>query len=125
MSLTACPSTRVGGSSLSSSRWRRPEYLRARRDFALNATNTVRQTRAKWIDLCADYGARIEIIYLEPPLPQLLHQNRNRPTAVLESILKAGLERLGRTERVSRGAKPFFVPAGRGLVERWSGSPFL
>lgn len=66
----------------------------------LNATNTVRKTRAKWIDLCADYGARIEIIYLEAPLPELLEQNRNRPTAVPESIIQRLLEKLEPPMRV-------------------------
>jgi putative nucleotidyltransferase with HDIG domain len=76
------------------------EHLRARRDFALNATNTVRQTRGKWIDLCADYGARIEIIYLEPPLQELLAQNSNRPTAVPESIIQRLLDKLEPPTRV-------------------------
>ena len=43
------------------------EHLRAGRDFAFNATNTVRQTRERWIDLFADYAARVEVVYLEPP----------------------------------------------------------
>ncbi|MFN0021183.1 MAG: AAA family ATPase [Pirellulaceae bacterium] len=64
------------------------------------ATNTIRQTRAKLIDLCADYGARIEIIYLEPPLPQLLDQNRNRPTPVPESIIHRLLDKLDPPTRV-------------------------
>jgi hypothetical protein len=45
------------------------EHLRAGRDFVFNATNTVRQTRKRWIDLFADYGARVELVYVEPPLP--------------------------------------------------------
>ena len=42
--------------------------LRAGRHFAFNATNTMRQTRKRWIDLFAGYGARIELVYIEPPL---------------------------------------------------------
>ncbi len=37
-------------------------------DFAFNRTNITRQVRRRWIDLFADYGARIEIAYLEPEL---------------------------------------------------------
>ena len=47
-------------------------------DFAFNATNTMRQTRKRWIDLFADYGARIEVVYVEPPLPMILEQNGTR-----------------------------------------------
>jgi hypothetical protein len=57
-------------------------------------------TRGKWIDLCADYGAPIEIVYLEPPLPQLLAQNRNREHAVPESVMHRLLEKLEPPTRV-------------------------
>ena len=66
------------------------EHLRAARDFAFT-TNTVRQTRKRWIDLFADYGARVEIVYLEPPLPVILQQNKRRaspvPTEVIERLV--------------------------------------
>jgi putative nucleotidyltransferase with HDIG domain len=54
------------------------ELLRAKSSFAFNATNSLRQTRARWIDLFADYQARIEIVYLEPPFEQILRQNSGR-----------------------------------------------
>ena len=44
------------------------ELMRAEKSFAFSATNLLRQTRKRWIDLFADYGARIEIVYVEPPL---------------------------------------------------------
>src|SRR5581483_9445116 len=50
------------------------EHLRAKRDFAFNATNIVRPTRKRWVDLFADYGARVEMVYVEPPLPQIVQQ---------------------------------------------------
>ena len=56
------------------------ELLRSGRSFAFNATNLLRQTRQRWIDLFADYGARIEIVYVEPPLPVILDQNKRRET---------------------------------------------
>ena len=58
------------------------EHLRAKRDFAFNATNTTRLTRKRWIDLFADYGARVEIVYVEPPIELIFEQNRTRPDPV-------------------------------------------
>jgi len=64
------------------------ELLRAGTSFAFNATNTMRQTRGRWLDLFADYRARIEIVYLEPPLENLLRQNRSRSTFVPEEAIR-------------------------------------
>ncbi len=64
------------------------EHLRAHRDFAFNATNLIAQLRKRWIDLFADYGARIEIIYLEPPLAVILRQNKERQASVPESVIR-------------------------------------
>jgi hypothetical protein len=55
------------------------EHLRSGRDFAFNGTNTVRHTHKRWIDLFADYGARVEMVYVEPPLSVIFHQNQRRP----------------------------------------------
>ncbi len=67
------------------------EYLRAGRDFAFNATNTIRQTRKRWIDLFTEYGARVELVYLEPPLKTIYEQNQRRsrpvPSHVIEQLL--------------------------------------
>jgi putative nucleotidyltransferase with HDIG domain len=70
------------------------ERLRAGRDFAFNATNLTRQIRQRWIELFADYGAHIEIVYLEPPVATLLTQNRERVKRVPESVMHRLLERL-------------------------------
>ncbi len=43
------------------------EPLRAGQNFAFNATNITRRMRQRWIDSFADYGARIETVYIEPP----------------------------------------------------------
>jgi putative nucleotidyltransferase with HDIG domain len=64
------------------------ELLRAKGSFAFNATNTLRQTRGRWIDLFAKYGARIEIVYLEPPILKLLLQNKSRSKAVPEHVIQ-------------------------------------
>lgn len=63
-------------------------HLRAGRGFVLNATNTVRRTREKWIELFNDYNARIEIVYLEPPMRQLLKQNSERTAPVPERVIR-------------------------------------
>ena len=64
------------------------EYLRARTSFAFNATNTMKQTRARWIDLFADYHARIELVYVEPPFNDLLKQNSCRHNRVPERVIR-------------------------------------
>jgi putative nucleotidyltransferase with HDIG domain len=69
-------------------------YLRARKDFAFNATNITRLMRQRWIALFADYGARVETVYLEPPIATILSQNKLRPNPVPEKVILHLLERL-------------------------------
>lgn len=64
------------------------ELLRAGTSFAFNATNTVRQTRVRWIDLFADYNARIEIVYVEPQFERLLKQNKGRTKTVPQHVIR-------------------------------------
>ncbi len=68
------------------------DHLRNCRDFVWNATNISAQLRAKPLRLLRDYGARIKIVYLEPPPERLLAQNRDRassvPFPVLENLLR-------------------------------------
>src|SRR5208283_5263175 len=64
-------------------------HLRAGMDFAFNATNITRQMRRRWIDLFADYGARIEIAYLEPELATILARNQRRKHPVPEKVILA------------------------------------
>jgi len=63
------------------------ELLRARTSFAFNATNLLRQTRQRWIELFADYRARIEMVYVEPPLSVILDQNKRRKKSVPEDVI--------------------------------------
>ncbi|TWT38980.1 AAA family ATPase [Blastopirellula retiformator] len=69
------------------------ELLRANKSFAFNATNTMRLTRGRWLDLFNDYGARIEIVYLEPSLKQILAQNKARSSQVPETVIRKLAER--------------------------------
>ncbi|GAA4444344.1 AAA family ATPase [Novipirellula rosea] len=64
------------------------EHLRAGRSFAFNATNTMKQTRGRWIDLFTDYNARIEIVYVEPLFNDLLKQNKSRANPVPEQVIR-------------------------------------
>jgi predicted kinase len=54
------------------------QQLRTGNDFVFNATNLTRDIRTPWIQLARDYGYRINIVYLEPPIPQVLKQNSSR-----------------------------------------------
>jgi predicted kinase len=64
------------------------ELLRSGQPFAFSATNLLRQTRKRWIDLFADYGARIEIVYVEPPMSDILAQNKRRERSVPENVIR-------------------------------------
>ena len=50
--------------------------------------------RQRWIDLFADYAARVEIVYVEPPLGAILAQNKRRPNPVPEKVILRLLEKL-------------------------------
>jgi predicted kinase len=63
------------------------ELLRARTSFAFNATNLLRQTRRRWVDLFAGYDARIEMVYVEPHLSVILDRNRRRIRPVPEDVI--------------------------------------
>lgn len=82
------------GAVIQAAREKCREHLRAGRDFAFNATNITRQTRDRWISLFADYQARVEIVYLEPPLAVILAQNRARQQPVPEAVIRRLAEKL-------------------------------
>jgi predicted kinase len=65
-------------------------FLRAKTSFAFNATNLLQQTRLRWLDLFADYQARVELVYVEPPFGTILAQNKNRSheQAVPEAVIR-------------------------------------
>ncbi|MEM7474937.1 MAG: AAA family ATPase [Planctomycetota bacterium] len=67
--------------------------LRAGTSFAFNATNTMRVTRARWLDLFADYNAKIEVVYLEPKFQRILKQNKDRGEPVPERVIRKLAER--------------------------------
>jgi predicted kinase len=75
------------GAVIQAARERCRELLRAGRSFAFSATNILKLTRQRWIDLFADYKARIEVVYIEPPLPVILDRNRRRERPVPEKVI--------------------------------------
>ena len=91
--LDVAPTDDQGG-VIQAARERCREYLRAKRDFAFNGTNTMRQTRKRWIDLFAQYGAKIEVVYLEPPLAVLYQRNERREKRIPRQVIERLLSKL-------------------------------
>lgn len=69
-------------------------WLRKGTGFVWNATNVSRLLRGKIIDLAADYGARVRIVYLEPPIPQIRERNRGRRAVVPERVWERMFDKL-------------------------------
>jgi predicted kinase len=82
------------GSVVQAAKERCRELLRSKTSFAFSATNLLRATRKRWIDLFADYGTRIEMVYVEPPFTLLLQQNRQRSKPVPERVVRDLADRL-------------------------------
>jgi predicted kinase len=70
------------------------ELLRTGRSFAFSATNLIRQTRKRWIDLFADYKARVEAVYVEPRFETILSQNKQRQRPVPENVIRELADRV-------------------------------
>jgi predicted kinase len=64
------------------------QFFRSGRSFAFNATNLLKLTRQGWIGLFDDYQARIEVVYIEPPLSVILDQNKRRERPVPERVIR-------------------------------------
>lgn len=62
--------------------------LRRGESFAFNATNLLRQTRGRWLQLFSDYRAQIEIVYIEPPMQRILQQNSQRSASVPTQVIQ-------------------------------------
>lgn len=54
------------------------KLLAAKKDFVWNATNITKQLREIVINLCLDYNAYVEIVYIATPYKRCLKQNNNR-----------------------------------------------
>jgi putative nucleotidyltransferase with HDIG domain len=82
------------GEVIQAAREKSREHLRAGQNFAFNATNITRQMRKRWIDLFTDYGARIEIFYIEPQVATIFAQNKRRMNPVPEKLIMRFLDKL-------------------------------
>lgn len=76
---------------IQAARERAREHLRRGQPFVWNATNLSRDIRARLVDLCQSYGARVRIVFLDTPYRRVLRQNRERdaqvPVAAIERML--------------------------------------
>jgi predicted kinase len=72
---------------IAAARERARELLRRREPFVWNATNVSRQLRARPIGLCADYGARVEIVSVEAAPDALRARNRARDHSVPDAVI--------------------------------------
>ena len=48
----------------------------------------------RWVDLFSEYGARVEIVYLEPPLPVIFGRNEQRSRPVPSKVIERLIEKL-------------------------------
>ena len=67
--------------------------LRAHQPFVWNATHLSQSMRSKTLDLLFSYGAQVEIVHLEQPLPELLRRNHKRDTTLTNAALLRMLHR--------------------------------
>jgi putative nucleotidyltransferase with HDIG domain len=70
------------GKVIEAARERARVYLRTGRNFIWNATNISSRIRAKSLSLFLEYGAHVEIVYLEQDPQVLESHNRDRPNMV-------------------------------------------
>ena len=70
------------------------DYLRSNKNFVVDATNIVKDTRARWINLFRCYNARVRIVYIEPEWSKLLVQNKNRTRPVPEDVVHGLFDKL-------------------------------
>ncbi len=66
------------GPVIAAARQQAREFLRQQHSFIWNATNVTRVVRDPLISLCADYHARLRIVYCEAPLPTIRGRNTQR-----------------------------------------------
>jgi len=80
------------GKVIAVARERAREFLRAEKNFVWNATNLSRRIRGGLIDLFADYGARVRIVYLEAAEGEQRRRNAARHNPVPETALERMLD---------------------------------
>jgi len=73
---------------------RAKQLLRQKTPFVWNATNITPATRQKLVGLFTDYGAAVEILYLETESRERQRRNLSRPRPVPEQVVARMLSQL-------------------------------
>ncbi|MEM9217059.1 MAG: AAA family ATPase [Cyanobacteria bacterium P01_F01_bin.150] len=63
------------------------EYARKQQSFVWNATNISQQLRSGLVNLVTSYRAKVHLVYLEAPWPELVRRNRSRTNPVPQKVL--------------------------------------
>lgn len=82
------------GEIIRESKERARKFLREKKSFVWNATNTMCSRRSQLISLFNSYQARIRIVYLEAHLDELLKRNHKRDETVPKHIIEKMLDNL-------------------------------
>ena len=69
-------------------------HLRAGQNFIWNATNITQLMRSQLVDLFTNYGAYVEIVYIEKPYTTWRKQNKERNYPLPENVLDKMLTKL-------------------------------
>jgi predicted kinase len=86
------------------------EHFRRGQGFVWNATSISRMIRGKLIDLATGYKARLRVVYVEPPIPVIRRQNRERVKVVPESVWERMFSRLDVPTEAEAHAVEYVVP---------------
>jgi predicted kinase len=69
-------------------------HMRVKQNFVFNATNITKDMRGKAIKEFEEYGAKVEVIYIEVPYKVLLSQNHSRDYKVPEGAVNSMISAL-------------------------------
>lgn len=83
----------VQGPVVAQARERARVLLRAAQPFVWDATNLSRTMRTNLVSLFYDYGARVRIVHVEAPEPELRVRNRGRAKVVPDAVIDRLLDR--------------------------------
>lgn len=81
------PPTGNQGKVVQTAKMRAKKLLAGRQPFIWNAVNRLQKIRKPIIDMCSDYGARVNIVYLESDFQTHIKRNNSRPVPVPEKVI--------------------------------------
>jgi predicted kinase len=85
------------------------QYLRAKKDFAWDATDLTQVTREHLIALFRSYDARVRLVYVEVPLATLRVQNSDRKSVVPWGVIQRMMGRVELPTRTEAHEVLYFV----------------